>query len=473
LGLWNLAKALARAGNKERAVEVAQLIDKSWRGTQDPVLLQWTEYLIAKGDLQPADATIEQIKAPRERREAFQKLAVAYAGLGNAAESAKRFSQAVQAASEVKGDFDRAQAFAEIVEAQRGVGFDDAARKTLRRLVGIVADSNDSRAKVSALRECATLAARLKDGDLARSQFDQAISHHRTLDESNRFEALQQIASAQASVGLIEDARRTASMIEHSGKEWEWTRDGDREQSLYSIAVAQLNANDADGAVATAMSVKYFVQYRDDALNSVVTFHIAKRDFKSAFATTGKFENPSRKAAAILKVATAQAKAGDRKAAGQTAAQIKLTHRSEMRKRINGHDNSGFDYRRPQTWGESYDQSDFFTMASHQASVERTAAVAAAAMELAQALESTPDQSYAILFKDFNSTEVIQALARTHATCGNTCGNVNDAVAWAKQIGTANKIPEEDKNRVRSAVQQRIHALLGVAEGMIDRDIPQ
>ena len=465
LGLWHLAKALARTGNKDRAVEVSRLIEEDWRGTRDGVLLQWTEHLIAKSDLQLAGTTIDQIKAPRERREAFQKLAVAYAKLDNAAQATKRFSQAVHAASDVKGDFYRAQALWEVVEAQRIVGFDDAARVTLRRLAEIADELNDTWAKGCALRECAVLAAKLKDRDLARSQFDRAIKHHQALNKSNRFGALQQIASAQASVGLIEDARKTASMIEHSEKEWEWTRDGDREQALYSIAVAQLSANDADGAVATAMSVKYFVQYRDDGLNEVVAFYILKHNFKAAFATTERFVNPSRKATAILKVATAQAKAGDRKAAAETAAQIKLTHRSEMRKLLNVNE-SAFDYRRPQSWGDNYDAHDFFTMSSHMGTVGRTAEVAAAAMELAQALENKPAQSYADLFKEFNSDQVTQSLARTHATFGD----VKEAIAWAKQIGSGDIIPIEDKNHVSWAVQQRIHALLGVAEGMIDRD---
>jgi hypothetical protein len=164
--------------------------------------------------------------------------------------------------------------------------------------------------------------------------------------------------------------------------------------------------------VNTALSIKCFVQYRDDALNNVVEYHIAKRDVKAALVTTDKFDNASRKAAAILKVATAQAKAGNRQAAADIAAQIKLGRTSQI---LANAQDKGFDYRRPQTWGVSYDWHHFFTMTSHIMSVRRAAEVAASAMALSQALELKPGQSYAVLFNDINMEEVIQSLARTHA----------------------------------------------------------
>ena len=69
---------------------------------------------------------------------------------------------------------------------------------------------------------------------------------------------LKQIAVAQARVGYIDDALKTAWMIQHS--EDDFTADGEREATLYAVAVAQLKAKDAEGAVRTALSIKYFVQ---------------------------------------------------------------------------------------------------------------------------------------------------------------------------------------------------------------------
>ena len=104
-------------------------------------------------------------------------------------------------------------------------------------------------------------------------------------------------------------------------------------------------------------------------------------------------------------------------------------------------------------------------MTSYLLSLERTAEVAAAAMAFAQAIGQVPDQSYAILFKEVNAKEVTQALARSHAATGGT----KDAIAWAKQIGSSAKIGSDEKSDVAWAVEQRIHALIGVAEGMLER----
>jgi hypothetical protein len=98
-------------------------------------------------------------------------------------------------------------------------------------------------------------------------------------------------------------------------------------------------------------------------------------------------------------------------------------------------------------------------------SIERAAEVAASAMALAQALGQQPAESYAILFSDINAEEVTQALARAHAASGD----VNEALIWAKRIGSSDKIKARDDHETRWAVERRIHALIGVAEGILDR----
>jgi hypothetical protein len=121
------------------------------------------------------------------------------------------------------------------------------------------------------------------------------------------------IAVAQAGAGHIDDAWKTASLIKHNDKDF--TQDGYREVALYGIAVAQLRANDTEGAVRTALTVEHFLQYRDDALGKVIDHHIAKGDLRAALTTTEKVRNPSRKATALLKVATAHVTSGDRRTA--------------------------------------------------------------------------------------------------------------------------------------------------------------
>src|SRR5262249_34196854 len=125
---------------------------------------------------------------------------------------------------------------------------------------------------------------------------------------------------------------------------------------------------------------------------------------------------------------------------------IKLTHRSGL---LGNADETSFDCRRPQTWGGLYDSGNSFIVLLYIISVERAVEVAEAAMPLSQALRQKPTESFALLFNTINTEEVTQSLARTHTALGDP----NEAIAWAKQIGSADQVPAGDKNRVSRAVQ--------------------
>ena len=180
-----------------------------------------------------------------------------------------------------------------------------------------------------------------------------------------------------------------------------------------------------------------------------------------------KADNPSRRAAAILKVATAHANSSDSKMAADVAGRIDLTPADEMRVQIFGKER--FNYKLPRTWGDRYDDTSWSTMATIRRSSERAAEVAGAAMTLAQALGEKPAESYAVLFDDINTDVIIRTLARAHAASGDA----NEALAWAKKIGSNSKAKPHD-NEQMWAVERRIHALIGVAEGILERsgDLP-
>jgi hypothetical protein len=148
----------------------------------------------------------------------------------------------------------------------------------------------------------------------------------------------------------------------------------DREAALYAVAVAQGKTNDFESAVRTALSAKHYNQYHDGALHMIAHHQIAKRDPKAALATAQYIKNPSEKAAAILKIATAQAKSGDRKTAADIAARIDLTEPEDSLALFGK--KQKFDNRLPDTWGFRYDDSNCFTMALHHFSTERAVGVA-------------------------------------------------------------------------------------------------
>jgi tetratricopeptide (TPR) repeat protein len=462
-GLIHLAEALARDGKRERAFAVLRLLDpdNGYRQgeLQDMVQLQWGEHLIASGQLVFANKAIALMKSNGYHVDGLRQLAVAYARSGNAEQATKRFVQAVNAAVLLKDEWDRAQCLWEIAHAQLVVGAADAAKTTIHRLAETV-EFKDPYVKVAALRESAVLSAKAKDKQTAYRLFRRAIESQKAVNTLNRIKVLEQIAEAQAGVGFLKDALTTALMIKHNVKDF--TQDGEREQALCAIAVAQGEAGDAESAVRTALSIKHFTQYRDDALNKIVEHYIVQQDMTAALTTTEKFDNPTRRATAILHVATVVARSGDRKTAADIAGRIHLNSRFGF---LNIARRSGFDYRLPQTWGVCYELDGGFTMSSNSLSVQRATDVAGAAMGLFQALDQKPAQSYAVLFNEVADEQVARSLARVHAHWGDA----NEALAWAKQIGCDDRAGSKDNFHDAQAVERRIHALIGVAEGILDR----
>src|SRR6202030_1627538 len=98
-----------------------------------------------------------------------------------------------------------------------------------------------------------------------------------------------------------------------------------------------------------------------------------------------------------------------------------------------------FDYRDARTWGIKYESRSFSTMASIRCWTRNAAEVAGAAMTLAQALKLPRAKPCVEMFNDFDA-EVVQALARVHATCGDA----NEALAWAKQVGSGGRVAVEN-----------------------------
>jgi tetratricopeptide (TPR) repeat protein len=391
----------------------------------DAVELRWIENLVASGEIGREEKAIGQLKFNLYRPDAQMYLAVAYAEAKNTARASEHFTRAVDAASNLGDESECSKALQKIAGAQVTVGMADGAKTTIRRLIETVDFVKEPSAKLSALREAAVVAAKAHDEQTAHRLFERAIEAQKTVGGTDGSDALKEIAAAQAGVGFLNDALKTTSLIKSSV--------GDREAALYALAVAQGKTYDFESAVRTALSVKHYDQYHDGALQMIAHHQIAKRDPKAALATAQNIKNPSEKAAAILKVATAQAKSGDRKTAADIAARIELTPPEDS---LALFEKKRFDYRLPDTWGFRYDDHSFFTMGLHQMSTERAVKVASAAMELSLALGQQPEQSYAILFNEIKTGEIIQALARTHAASGNP----NEALTWAKQIGGNAKV---------------------------------
>lgn len=462
-GLLLLAEALARDGQWEAAIDTLVELDPAPAHRQadidDRVRLRWVEHLVASGDLERAVKAIDGLKSRRSRPEALRNLAVAFVRQGDAARSAEYFERSIQAAEQDKKPLDRALALSNAADAQLALGEVAAAKATTQRLI-LAAESMEPFDRNFSLRHAAVLSARANDRPAAERLFGQAISALEKLDvtrvfaETNKNRMIAQIAVAQADVGYFDAATRTLSTVTDSAS--------DREEALCGIAKAYLKRDDVDAALRTALLLQHS-QHRDDALGSIVDYEIAHRDLKAALEAARSFAGPSARARAILTVAAASARLGDRQTAAEVAAKIDLASRDEMRKLFFG-PMTPFDFRAPSTWGNTYEGRISGTSLSRSWAIGRAMEVAAAAMTLAQSIEQPPDQPYDAIFKELHSPEIIRALARAHAASGRDAA----ALDWAQRIGSDGKASDADPESTWR-VQQRVEALIGVAEGILDQ----
>jgi tetratricopeptide (TPR) repeat protein len=443
-GIVELAEALAGDGKLEKARDTLRALgpDHGWRQDylDDGMQWRWIEHLISTGARERAARAIEQLQSESYRADGLRMLALAYAKSGDAARAAVHFGAAIAAAEKMTDERDRARALWKTAGAQLEAREIDAANETLRKIVEQT-EYRDPWAKAAALVEAGALAFKMKDFERSRRLFRRAIESCETLDTA-KF-----IATAQADVGDVDGALQTLDLVA-----------GDRgyAEALSAVVPAMLKTGDIERAIRTTFSITS-IQYRDEAAQTIVDYHLQKRNLPEAAAVAERIKNSSTKAAEMLRVATAHARLGDRRAAADVAARIELTGSLLGRQETN----QRFDYRSPATWGVCYEPA--FTMASTFHSQRQAARVAAAAMRLAQALGQKPSQPYEISFKKFDA-EAIRALARAQAGSGNA----DDALRWARRIGSGGKIPSEDHLEAALAVQQRVHALIGAAEGLLD-----
>lgn len=451
-GLSDLAKAIARKGDLDRGFKVlGELDDHGWSqdALNDRVQLNWIEYLVESGELNGARKSFDRLKLAESRNQVRWKLAAA-------AFKANADPGTIDIALSVEPDhgYSYVTTLCEIAAGQLALGKVDLAKGTLRHLTETAVITNPF-SKVASLREGAVIAAKSGDATTARQLFERAISAQKDVDKLNKINVLGSIAKSQAAAGFFDDALKTVALIEQSTTED--SSNSYHDQAVLAVAVGQFKATDVEAALETAKLIKSYPQYQDDAFQQMAELLMADRKLAAALEMSERITAPSKKAVTKLRIALAHAKSNDRKAATEIAARITLAG--------NGHSvfdsKEPFDYRLPRRWGVRFEPS--FTMASHHSSIRTAASVASAAMLLSLQLQLRPEEPYEILFKDFDA-EVIRALTRAHADSGKA----DEALAWAMRIGTDGKVASEnDRPKVRS-IEQRICALIGVAEGILD-----
>jgi hypothetical protein len=199
---------------------------------------------------------------------------------------------------------------------------------------------------------------------------------------------------------------------------------------------------------------------RKKALNGILTVQIEKGDLDGALATAEKIDDNLEQTIARLTIATVYARQSQRVFAVWTVAQIHLPGPWGLAGK-----REDYDFQKARSWGELYDDPMAAGLGWSFECDRRAARLAAASMTLSQSLHQLPREPYATAFAGF-CPEVILELARAHALSGSP----REALAWARQIGATEPTQGVEDWRQHEAILQRIAALLGVAEGVLERE---
>ena len=90
-------------------------------------------------------------------------------------------------------------------------------------------------------------------------------------------------------------------------------------------------------------------------------------------------------------------------------------------------------------------------------------------MTLDQCLHPSQNARYAAAFNLEWEASVLQAVARAYAANGDA----RNACAWANGIGSAEKVAAKDDFAAVDAVERRMCALIGLAEGLLEKQAKQ
>jgi hypothetical protein len=477
-----IAEALARRGRRKEADEWMRKAEHGYccddpialrKSLDDRIRVSYLEYQISSGDLAGAVKTGHEVTTSWERPIALRKLAAGHARVGDQSTSKRLFRNAVAAALAIPvkkpaaadslyaDEWAQAKALWEICDEQIAAHDLDGASETLRTLVTLAETIHHGLSRMESLYEAARHSAVLGDHKAAKQLFIEAVASRGAVKppipcaEANKEHQLGLIAKAQAAIGEFDEATQTARMIES---------DNSRAlEAFRDISIALAKTGDMTRAIEAAMAIEptHESWARDEALVGIVRLQIEKRDLRGASTTAGKIGDPVNRAVARLNVASQFALLGDRETAMGIVAQIRLTEQSWLidRPKIS------FDFQRPRTWGVIYDKEPAGGLSGYFQSIRRTARLAGAAANLAHRLQEHYPDSFAVSLAD-SYPEVVLAVAREQTALGAT----QDALLWTRQVGTPRSNGKKVSELHRFGVKLRTAALLGVAEGILQRE---
>jgi hypothetical protein len=406
----------------------------------------------AMGDIEGAIKTIDAVRWHAEQVEAWLSLADAAAKAGRKALANQAMARAGELIVQLEDANSRIEVLCEIGRIQLAMGASAEAKETRRSVEMLAYQIVDKGERTQALIYLGNLMADLADHKAALKALADALL---TIDQqsSRGSSALEAIALAQAKAGDLKAAIRTARA--NAGNQDRALRDiakardieafsqaaraiaVNQDRALHGIAMMQLAKNDLAGAEDTTKMIKAFMQYHCAALIAIAQRYASAGETMRAIKVAEAITNDSRKAQAMLEIATAVALRGDKKAAQKIAEGL-----TYPRPQLERGDQAPFEFRDFKTWGRCYECDGSFTMASAHAHADTAGDLTAAAMRCRVALAGKAAITHC---EELDGWDV-RKVARAQTAAGDAQG----ALGWLDGLkGT-----------------RKLEALLGVAEGL-------
>jgi tetratricopeptide (TPR) repeat protein len=425
--LKKVAFAQARMGQLEDARQTQVRLRKNESWLYEEIDREIGVWQARNGHVEEAVRTARGIRLKQFAVPVLTEVALQQANAGNASAVAS-ISEALRTAESID-ESQRAQAWLGLVRAQKAIGGQDVARQLLEEFLLATEGWEDEWAKVHIWREAAFEMQRLGDAETAIRLFARAVAEVPKIDggvvHGNQLLALKMIAVDQARLGLFQVAFATLERMEIHGV----FDASHKEEGLRDIALAQIERGDLDSAMRTALLIREFAQYRDDALLEIAMALTTGGNAPKGVATCEQIQNNSRKAEALLRIAILQALNGDRKAAVETAELTRFLRFESFPAVL---PSSDFAYDRSETWGRLYEPS--FTAASSAEALDRACALGSAAIRLQVALGRSDWATYPEVCKE-GWDDVIYAIARGQTQAGDAVG----AVSWTRVVNDPGK----------------------------------
>jgi len=238
LALWGIAFAMAGAGQFDRALQVAQKIEnasvRSW------ALSDIAEAMAKAGQFDRALQTAQKIEDASDRFLVLKDIAIAMARAG-------QFDLALQAAQKIEYASERSEVLGGIALVMAKAGQTERANKTFQLALQTAQKIEDAWARSGALREIAIAMAVAGQTKRANETFQLALQAAQKIKDAwERSEALRDIAAAIARTGQFDRALQVAQKIEDTS---------DRSLALRDIAAAMAEAGQIDYAVKVAEKI--------------------------------------------------------------------------------------------------------------------------------------------------------------------------------------------------------------------------